>query len=48
MSTVYHNRLCKLLIPPHFKTESQDMFHGIIGYDLIEMESQLDWNNGTL
>ena len=40
---VYHNHSFKPLIPPHFRTQNQDMCHDIIDSGLIKIESQLGW-----
>ena len=48
MFRVYHNRSFEPLIPFHFITQTMDMRHGVIGSDLIEIQSQPYWNRGTM
>jgi hypothetical protein len=40
MFTVYHNQP----LVPHFMTPNQDMWHGTIGSNLIEIKSMIDRN----
>ena len=48
MSRVYHNRSFELLAPPHIRAQNQDMCHGSIGCDQIEIQSQPNQSFGTL
>jgi hypothetical protein len=48
MSRVRHNYSFQPIIPSYFNTQSQDMCHGTIGSDLINIEFQPDQNSSTL
>ena len=48
ISTLCYYHSFKPFIPPHFSIENQDMCHGTTACGLIEIQSQLDQNHGTL
>ena len=47
MSIIYCNRSFKSITPPHFSTRNRDTCHDIIGYGLVEIESQVGRNYET-